>query len=348
MENQAQKETDRILETIEKRLKREYRKAEKEVSEKLADYLRRFEVKDKIKKDQVLRGVITEKEYNEWRTGQMIMGKRWQEMKETISSDLANVDKIAKGIIDKEMPEVYALNHDYATYLIEHAGKVDTSYTLYNRKAVERIIRENPKMLPAPGKQMKAKLAAGIEKKWNMERVQSVMLQGILQGESIPQLSKRLYRVTEGNYKAAIRNARTMTTGAENAGHVDAYHRAEEMGVEIEQQWLATLDSRTRDSHREMDGEIQGEDGYFSNGLRYPGDPDGDPSEVYNCRCRIIANVKGFSRDLSDTSLRHNSKLGNMSYDEWKEEHGESQSITKQEEIAEGMKWRYIHEDYRK
>ncbi len=27
----------------------------------------------------------------------------------------------------------------------------------------------------------------------------------------------------------------------------------------------------------------------FSNGCMYPGDPDGKPSEVYNCRCTMIA-----------------------------------------------------------
>lgn len=348
MANQAQKETDHLLEIIEKKLKKEYKRANKEVSEKLADYLRRFEVKDKIKKDQLLRGVISKKEYQEWRIGQMMMGKRWKEMKEVLAKDLSNADKIARSIIDGYMPEVYALNHDYATYLVEHLGKVDTSYTMYNRKAVERLVKDNPRMLPPPGKQMNAKLAAGIEKRWNMERVQSVLLQGIMQGESIPQLSKRLYKVTDGNYKAAIRNARTMTTAAENAGHADAYHRANEMGIKTEQQWLATLDGRTRDSHRALDGEIQGEDGYFSNGLMYPGDPYGDPSEVYNCRCRMIANVKGFSRDLSDLSVRRDNKLGDMSYSEWKKEHGTSQSITMQEEIAEGMKWRYINEEYRK
>jgi len=32
-----------------------------------------------------------------------------------------------------------------------------------------------------------------------------------------------------------------MTTGAENAGHVDAYERAQSKGIEIRQMWLATL-----------------------------------------------------------------------------------------------------------
>lgn len=344
----ARGQTDRILAKMEKRIRQEYAQAAKETTDKLADYLRRFEVKDGIKRDQLKRGVITKRDYQEWRKNQMLIGKRWAEQVDTLAHDLSNSDRIAHSVVEGYMPEVYALNHDFATYEVEKAAKVDTSYTLYNRQAVERIVRENPKMLPSPGKVTAEKIARGELQAWNERRIESVMLQGILQGESIPQLSKRMYRVTGGNYKDAIRNARTMTTGAENAGHADAYERARDMGIEVEEFWRATLDSRTRDSHRNLDGEYRDESGYFSNGLKYPGDPYGAPEEVYNCRCSLGANIKGYRKDRSDTTLRESSKLGNMTYDEWKKAHGTSQSITHQEEIARGMKWRYIREDYRR
>lgn len=50
-------------------------------------------------------------------------------------------------------------------------------------------------------------------------------------------------------------------------------------------QWDAALDSRTRDSHARLDGEIRELDEKFSNGLMFPGDPSGRPEEVINCRC---------------------------------------------------------------
>lgn len=58
-------------------------------------------------------------------------------------------------------------------------------------------------------------------------------------------------------------------------------------------QWLATDDDRTRDSHAELDGEITYADGtgIFSNGLKYPGDTDGDIEEWINCRCTLVAFV---------------------------------------------------------
>ena len=56
-------------------------------------------------------------------------------------------------------------------------------------------------------------------------------------------------------------------------------------GADVVKQWDATLDGRTRDSHRRVDGEIRELDEKFSNGLMFPGDPSGGAAEVVNCRC---------------------------------------------------------------
>ena len=44
------------------------------------------------------------------------------------------------------------------------------------------------------------------------------------------------------NRASAIRTARTSVTAAQNAGRMDSYHSAEEMGIKLKKQWLATLD----------------------------------------------------------------------------------------------------------
>lgn len=56
-------------------------------------------------------------------------------------------------------------------------------------------------------------------------------------------------------------------------------------GADVLKQWDATLDGRTRESHRRVDGEIRELDEKFSNGLMFPGDPSGGAAEVVNCRC---------------------------------------------------------------
>lgn len=82
------------------------------------------------------------------------------------------------------------------------------------------------------------------------------------------------------------------------------------MGIEMQKEWMATLDSRTRHSHRRLDGETVEYDSEFSNGCRYPGDPKGKPAEVYNCRCTMVARVKGIREAPGEHPKR-------MTYGEW-------------------------------
>lgn len=280
-------ETDKIIIEIENRIRQEYTQAEREIREKLADYLRRFEIKDRTWQKWVAEGKKTEAEYKAWRTGQIAIGERWEEMRQTIAEDLLNASKIARSIANGYMPEVYALNHDYGTYQVETGSLIDTSYTLYNREAAERIFRENPKMLPAPGKKVSQAIKDKKAIRWNNSHIQSVMMQALLQGNSIPDIATRLANaVGDSDRKAAIRNARTMATGAQNAGRVDAYSRAGKMGLKVRKQWLATLDLRTRHEHRMLDGQIVDNDKPFDvdgDKIMFPGDPSAKGYLVYNC-----------------------------------------------------------------
>lgn len=313
MSDLGHKETDEALGKLERRIKKVYVQAYEETEAKLQDYLSRFATKDKIKQEQLRTGKITQDEYNYWRKGQVMIGKRWQEMVDSLAADYTNANRLAMSMVGDSLPGVYALNHDYGTFQVEKGSMVDTSYALYDRSTVEGLIRDNPNLLP------RAKVNVPKDLRWNKQHVNNAVLQGILQGESNDKIASRLQTVTSMNHAAAIRNARTMTTGAENAGRTDSYKRAAEMGIELEQEWLATLDGRTRDSHRALDGEHiplakdKWHPAKFSNGCRYPGDPEGPPWEVYNCRCTLVVAIKGI--DQSDAP--RNSKLGSMSYEEW-------------------------------
>ena len=230
-------------------------------------------------------GEITEREYFRWRTAQIMMGRHWEQMRDQLAEDLVNADQLAASVVNGYMPEVYALNHNYGTYQIEHDLQMSTSYTLYNRHTVERLLRDDPNLLPHP------RVNIPKDKRWNQQQITSSVLQGILQGESMDKIARRMQNVVGMDERAAIRNARTATTGAENAGKLDSMRRAQGMGVRLKKLWLATRDSRTRDSHVMMDGELAEVDDKFSNGCMYPGDPEGRPEEVYNCRCAMRSKV---------------------------------------------------------
>lgn len=349
MADQAHVQTDKILEEIEKKIEKEYKKAHKEVTAKMDDYLARFVTKDKKWQEWVANGSKTQAEYKQWKKGQVLMGQRWGELKDSLAQDYANAAKISRSIANGYRPEVYALNHNYATFDIEKKSQLDTSYTLYSRESVERMYRDNPRLYHKPGQTISQEIKEGKLARWDKRRIQSVITQGILQGESIPQLTKRLEQVTGGDHKAAIRNIRTMMTGVQNAGRIDAQERAKKMGIPVQKQWMATLDSRTRHWHRDLDGVAVDLDEPFENDMgkiMFPGDPDADPANIYNCRCTLLSAIKGHEIDLSDTSLRHDKNLGKMSYDEWKDAKAPvtSNPITLPEEKAASIRQRYINE----
>ena len=69
----------------------------------------------------------TEEEYKRGRTGQMAVGKRWRQMKDTIAEDMRNVNEIARKICEGQQVDIYALNHAFGTYQVEHTGGINTS-----------------------------------------------------------------------------------------------------------------------------------------------------------------------------------------------------------------------------
>ena len=314
MADYAHNYTDQQLEALEKRFQAAYRQAEKEVNDKLMDYLHKFKKKDDAKRKLLEEGKITQEEYENWRYGQMMTGKRWKEMRDRLAQDYTNANQQAMEALRYGLPDVFSENANYSTYEIENGLNVDTNFTMYDRQTVDRLLRDNPDLLPKP------KVDIAKDLRWNRQKIQSAIEQGVLQGESIPKIAKRLRDVTDMNKAAATRNARTAMTGAQNGGRIESYKRAQDLGIELRQQWLATMDGRVRHTHALIDGETQEVGEKFSNGCRFPGDPNGPPSEVYNCRCTLVAQLKGFETDI--TKDRFN-RLDNMTYDEWKQFHAE-------------------------
>lgn len=323
MSDAGHKETDRALAKLEKKLRKTYSDAEKSAQKKFDSYMQDFARKDVAHKADVATGRWTEKQYKDWRRNQILYSKKLAEMRDVLAKDFKNVDKIAVNMMRDHQADVYAINHNYATFEIESGLGIDTSYTLYDHDTVERMMLEDPAVLPAPSPRRQAIIDAK-DLAWNKQHIQSALVAGILSGDSIPDIAKRLMAVTTMDYNAAIRNARTMTTSAECGGRIDGYKRAKAMGIDLRQEWMATLDSRTRDSHRMLDGEIVNVGEKFSNGLRFPGDPDGPAAEVYNCRCTIVAVVDGIDPGAFDKTDTLRRKLGNstINYDDWKRGHG--------------------------
>ena len=96
MADRGHDDTDDIIRKMEKRINKVYRQASKEMAAKCDDYFRRFRIKDKLKRDEMKAGLITPKEYQEWRKGQLIVGERWQKMRNQLARDMHNTNLILR------------------------------------------------------------------------------------------------------------------------------------------------------------------------------------------------------------------------------------------------------------
>lgn len=115
------------------------------------------------------------------------------------------------------------------------------------------------------------------------------LAEGIAQGDGVAKLRDRVSEVfRQAKVVRAETIARTETHNAVSIGTFETYRA----GRVEQKEWLATRDSRVRDSHISIDREVRPIDQPFSNGLMYPGAP-GPPGEVINCRCALLPVIEG-------------------------------------------------------
>lgn len=113
--------------------------------------------------------------------------------------------------------------------------------------------------------------------------------------------------LTEGielNRWRSLRIARTEIMTASNIGSLEG---AKKSGDDLEKYWIATYDSRTRDTHLVVEQQNPKQfDEAFRVGaylMEGPGDPDAGAEEVINCRCAITFKPRGYNSEEFYRSL---------------------------------------------
>ena len=300
---------DAAVESFLRDARQTYREAQDDAGRTLRSFLAGFEAEDAERRADVAAGRLAEDEYREWRRGRMLTGRRYRATLDQVAWCYTHANEVAMAALSGRLPEVFAENYNYGTYQVEAAALVDTTFALQDASTAQTLLADRDAYLP------KLKVDEGRDRAWNRRLVSSQLAQGVALGEGIPDIAARVARVTGSNVAAATRAARTSVTAAECAGRVESYRRAQGMGVRLGQEWLATLDERTRSSHRQLDGERVEVGGKFSNGCRYPGDPAAPYSETCNCRCTLVAAVDG----VDQSGARRWSRLPEgMTYEQWK------------------------------
>lgn len=313
MSDQAHDYAERKIAEFQAEVWEVYQQAQADAQEALAKFLKRFEKEDAKRRELVEKGEMTKAEYKSWRSGQILRSRQLSSTLDQVSQAMTEANQVAMAALAGKLPEVYAENANYSAFWMCKETGLAVSFDLVDPDTVQHMLTAGEALFMAPG------VNVAKDKLWNRKLMASQLTQGVLLGESIPKMARRVQRVTGSNYAAAVRTARTAVTGAENAGRVHSYKRAKDMGIKLQKEWLATLDGRTRHSHRQLDGERVDNDekAKFSNGCRYPGDPTARYAEICNCRCTVIAAVEGFETDDAE---RWSNLPEGMTYEEWKNE----------------------------
>ena len=287
--------TDDELKKLEKQLYDMYHEAGVGLTLKGREFLADLQQKDEWRRKQVADGEWTEEQYKEWRRNKLLYAAKFKRLTETIKRELLEVNQKAIQILNGETPRIFAHNYNSVIESFPDSPVEGYTFELVDAETVKKLARSGELMLPP-----KKKFDPEKDKAWNGKQLNAQILQGILQGESIPKIAARMADICDGNGKAMVRTARTMVTAAENSGRIAGMNKAEESGMVFEKIWISAVDSRTRDTHIALNG-TKVKNGemfrtFLGNELEFPGDWRAPGFEVYNCRCTLGTHFIGFNR----------------------------------------------------
>ena len=136
--------------------------------------------------------------------------------------------------------------------------------------------------------------------------VVSEISRGIAQSLSYAEIARNLSNRTKLTMNRTFLITQTEGHRIQQEATWNAQRRAVERGADVVKQWDSTLDSRTRPTHRALDGEIVGVDDYFESSsggtALYPGG-FGDPKEDCRCRCVLLQRAKWALTDNEFTKM---------------------------------------------
>lgn len=120
--------------------------------------------------------------------------------------------------------------------------------------------------------------------------IAGVITRGIASGQMYDEIAQNMSNASGIPKRRAMTITRTEAGRVQEQATMDAARGAKEKGAEVVKQWCSILDGKTRDSHRQLDGQVLEVEEPFSIGHKKAMQPHdfGDPAEDCNCRCTTL------------------------------------------------------------
>lgn len=300
-------------------LKTIYDDATSTISGRIGKYTAQFLLQDIAKRKLMQSGILDKTKYGQWLKNNVFKGLRWKTVVFNIVNTIIRANRRANKAVEREQNREFRDGANRQLYDIEVKTGVQTGVNVYNDDTVSRLLRDHPELLPRRREDI------GNARGWEQVRIANSIAQSIIEGESVPDATRRLANTLgQSNMRVMTRYARTALTCAQNAGRLESMKKAAAKGIHIQKKWLATLDERTRESHRDLDGQVRELNQDFRSPLgriSYPGDITANPADVWNCRCTMEYVYPDFADLIRNPQRREN--IGNkrvipyMTYREW-------------------------------
>ena len=264
---------------------------------------------------QVETGEITQQDYRDWMQGQLFQREQWQQQQDRIAWNLVHADQEAAELIRAHEYGIFCENANYVGYEAENFGRANINFSIYDERAVARLVLDDPDLLPRPT------VETGRDYEYYNRKIGNVVAEGILRGQSLEKMMLNLCEATGNAGRSAMtRNARTACHGAQMAGIAEAAKQAKARGRKVKLKWNSRFLPTTREEHAAMDGQTVEPGEPFESELgpiAYPCDPSADPKNVYNCHCYLTRVYEDSAASQNDDGAQNGQR---MSYERWKAE----------------------------
>ena len=295
--NQWEQELQRLEKTQDLRMNRElyhiYSDTLKDVKSKLKAYLEEYEDLPYWKQQQ---------------TG------RLKQLTDEIVEKLKEIYPQTKTVIENFKQEQFETGYYGGYYTVEESQQADLPIAFLPDDVIRSAVRR-----PVASKTLSERLYKARNRLAN--RSQGAITSGILQGHGYAEIASVISSNSEANYRQALRIARTEGGRMRTQARQNSYEEMEKVGCELQKQWLAALDRKTRKSHGHLDGqrvkidEFFVSDGYKAIGPRCFGVAGMD----INCRCTTITIVDGINPDYRRDN-ETGEKISFRTYNQWRKD----------------------------
>lgn len=291
---------DRLVNQANKEIETLFAKRLKEIKQIIANMYEKYD------RDEPQ---VTWTEFNKYNR----LNKELNRIGQMLSQDYREVAKAIK----QSQQNIYIEKYMMSLFLYEVASQTSMNFDIPTTQTIQTAIEQPIEFI---------KLVPTLQKHRDdtLKRIRMHITQGIMSGEGYSKIAKAL-RDDLGMAKAqSIRVARTETGRTLSQAGLDSAMVAKDNGLDMKKRWYATKDTRTRDTHRHLDGtSVDIEDNFHSSGCVGPAPKlfvgVASAKENINCRCKLLYYI---NEDELPTTMRtkEDGVIPFTTYREWEKE----------------------------